>query len=41
MRFTKGLRNGAAVRSRITCSEGIDQLADVMNDGIRAACAAG
>jgi len=41
MRFTKGLRNGAAVRSRITCSEGIDQLADVMSDGIRAACAAG
>lgn len=41
MRFTKGLRNGATVRSRITRSEGIDQLADVMNDGIRAACAAG
>lgn len=41
MRFTKGLRNGAAVRSRITRSEGIDQLAGVMNDGIRAACAAG
>lgn len=41
MRFTKGLRNGAAVRSRITHSEGIDQLADVMSDGIRAACAAG
>ena len=41
MRFTKGLRNGATVRSRITHSEGIDQLADVMNDGIRAACAAG
>ena len=41
MRFTKGLRNGATVRSRITRSEGIDQLAGVMNDGIRAACAAG
>jgi len=41
MRFTKGLRNGAAMRSRITHSEGIDQLADVMSDGIRAACAAG
>ena len=41
MRFTKGLRNGAAMRSGITHSEGIDQLADVMSDGIRAACAAG
>lgn len=41
MRFTKGLRNGATMRSRITRSEGIDQLADVMSDGIRAACAAG
>ncbi|MCE2498173.1 MAG: tRNA-dihydrouridine synthase [Nitrosopumilaceae archaeon] len=41
MRFTKGLRNGAVMRSRITHSEGIDQLADVMSDGIRAACAAG
>ncbi len=41
MRFTKGLRNGATMRSRITHSEGIDQLADVMSNGVRAACAAG
>ncbi|MDE0090855.1 MAG: tRNA-dihydrouridine synthase [Thaumarchaeota archaeon] len=41
MRFTKGLRNGATMRSRITHSEGIDQLADVMSNGIRSACAAG
>ncbi len=41
MRFTKGLRNGATMRSRITQSEGIDQLADVMSNGIRAVCAAG
>ena len=36
MRFTKGLRNGSALRSQITQSKGMDQLTNVMRRGLQA-----